>query len=454
MTHEQDPITTKAPANRASFTNGADNSLNSLNSRGIKSDRIKPRLQPVALHGPAGEAVEIILPHTEASGVAILVQLLAGFGIFLGPGPYFRFGRSIHRTKINVVLVGPSGLGRKGTSWEEAEAFLSSVNPGFRNIVVSGLSSGEGLIHHVRDPLYKKTPIKEGKRIIDYQDEMIDGGADEKRAFVQEPEFSRVLKSAGREGSILSEVMRLAYDKDEFSILTKTGVKATGAHVGICAHITEFELLREMDDTAKANGFGNRFLWMYTERSKCLPLGGYLHEAELHGVIADFRAALDFSTGVHELIRTTQADDLWKEIYESLSTGYEGLLEALIARAPSHVMRLASIYAILERSSVIDVQHLQSALALWQYAEDSATYIFGRSLGDRVAETILAAIEESPNGITRTGLSDLLRRHCKAETITSALQRLERLGRVHCERENTGGAPRTLYFPSCAKKAN
>jgi hypothetical protein len=79
----------------------------------------------------------------------------------------------------------------------------------------NGLSSGEGLIYHVRDEQRAKRPIKKSGIITDYQDEIVDAGA-RKRAFVIEPEFARVLQSMKREGNTLSSVIRQAWDTDRF----------------------------------------------------------------------------------------------------------------------------------------------------------------------------------------------------------------------------------------------
>lgn len=51
-------------------------------------------------------------------------------------------------------------------------------------------------------------------------------------------------------------------------------VNTTGAHISLIGHITKQELLARLDDTSKANGFANRFLWALVKRSKCLPEGG------------------------------------------------------------------------------------------------------------------------------------------------------------------------------------
>jgi hypothetical protein len=75
---------------------------------------------------------------------------------------------------------------------------------------------------------------------------------------------------------------------------------------------------------------------------------------------------------------------------------------ALTSRAEAHVRRLAALYALLDGQSVIDVVHMKAALALWQYCEDSARYIFGDSLGDPLADQVLELLRTAAQGMTQT----------------------------------------------------
>ena len=89
--------------------------------------------------------------------------------------------------------------------------------------------------------------------------------------------------------------------------------------------------------------------------------------------------------------RDDQARDLWGRVYPELSDGKPGLLGAVTSRAESQVMRLACVYALLDCSAEIRVEHLNAALAVWQYCHDSARFIFGDSLGDPTANEIQGA---------------------------------------------------------------
>lgn len=185
------------------------------------ADQIEfPNLSEKALYGLAGEIVRIIEPHTEADNVALLVQLLAGFGSLIGKSAYFRAEADFHYTKLFLVLVGASSKGRKGTSLGYIKRLLIRVDESFSECMQDGLSSGEGIIFHVRDKITKQSPIREKGRIVDYQEEIIDEGAKEKRLFIIEPEFARVLKVMQREGNTLSSIIRQAWDSDRLRVMT------------------------------------------------------------------------------------------------------------------------------------------------------------------------------------------------------------------------------------------
>ena len=113
-----------------------------------------PTLGERAYHGPIGRAVRLIEPETEADSAAILMQLIAALGNCIGPGPHVRVEDDRHRALVWQVIVGETAKARKGTSWSRVRELMSTVaRPWADENLASGLSSGEGLIWAVRDPV-------------------------------------------------------------------------------------------------------------------------------------------------------------------------------------------------------------------------------------------------------------------------------------------------------------
>ena len=102
-------------------------------------------------------------------------------------------------------------------------------------------------------------------------------------------------------------------------------------------------------------------------------------------------------------------------------------------------MRLATLYAVLDRSPMIRAEHLMAALAVWHYCEESVRFIFGDSLGDATADEIASLLRARPEGVTRTDIWEHFKRHKTADEIDRALCVLESFGRARREEERATG---------------
>jgi hypothetical protein len=393
-----------------------------------------------AFHGPAGEFVLRTEPHSEAHPMALLSQFLVAFGTACGRGAHYTIEADHHYPNEFCVLVGPSGKGRKGSSWGHVRRALAEADPGFvHGCLASGLSSGEGLIAQVRDAV---------------DDADADAPMD-KRRLVLEQEFAQVLKVLSREGNTLSPIVRQAWDGDALQTMVRNNpLRASASHIGIVGHITKDELLRYLTATELANGFANRFVLVAVDRSKLLPFGSALDAEQLAEVREAARLGLRFAATHRALPLDPAARERWIEIYPHLSASRPGLAGAATARAEAHVVRLGLIYALLDCSDTIGHEHLEAALEVWRYSADSAAWIFGDSLGDPTADEIWSAAKERPAGLTRTEVSDMFSRNKKRREIERALGVLEDAGRLRREtRQPDRGRSAEVWIPVPAEAA-
>ncbi len=396
-------------------------------------------MSPEALHGIAGEFVRMTAPRTEADPAALLVQFLVAFGALVGRGPHFYIDGAEHHSNLFALLVGATSKGRKGTSWARVLEVFARI-PGWKP-TVSGLSSGEGVKYHVRDAREETKANKRGELVT----QVVDAGEADKRLLVIESEFAGALRASQREANTLSATVREAWDTGNLRTLTKRDpVVATGAHVCIVGHITADELRAELTATDSANGFANRFLFVATKRSKMLPRGGGDPDRQALQALADRLAALaERARRLGRLDMTCDAWVVWDGVYPELSAGGDGLHGAVTARAEAQVLRLALLYALLDGTDAIDTPHLIAALAVWEYCDATAKYIFGASLGDRIADEIMRRLRiAGDTGLTRDDLRNAFHRNVPSERIGVALDMLKRQGKATCEKASKGGAGR------------
>jgi hypothetical protein len=405
-----------------------------------------PPLNEAAYHGVMGEIVREIAPHTEADPAGILAVLLSGIGNALGRSAHALVMAKPHHARLNVILVGPSRTGAKGSAQSAAEAVLGEAVPGWhRQRRVTGLSTGEGLIKAVRDPRIDKEPIRDkAKNVIGYQEVMVDAGVEDKRLWVVEEEFAKVIKVMARESNTLSAIIRDAWDGGNLQTLTSGNPSlATDPHIAIVGHITPIDLKKYLQSTEIANGFANRFLWFMVRRVRLLPDGDTLDPGRLRywgellgGSIRDARERL-----VYPLRRDVEARAKWHAVYGAFGRVPDGVLGTVLSRAEAQVLRLSVLYAALDVSPRITLAHLDAALAVWTYVHNSALCIFGDATEDPVIDTVVAALRDGPKATAE--LSNRFNRNIPQ--LGETLELLEDRGMLRSYEIATKGRPRTMW---------
>jgi hypothetical protein len=406
------------------------------------------QMSEAAFQGQAGEFVRLVLPQTEADPHALLLTFLVCFGSITGRGPYYQVEATRHHVNLHMVLVGDTAKARKGTATDRALQVLRAVDADFvRDRKRSGLSSGEGLIQAVRDPREEDVSVKERSGTFRLERQVVDSGEPDKRLLVVESEFASPLQASGREGNILSAILRDAWDGNPLRVLARSNKDSCEQpHISLIGNITMEELHRLLTDTDKANGFGNRILWCCARRSKLLPHGGTPPEpSEWEHLISRLKSALAAAREPGRVIFSNEAARAWEGAYPLLTQGATGLFGSMTARAEAQCVRLAMLYAILDSSRVIRLEHLEAALEVWIYCEDSVRCIFGDALGDATADAIVRMLKGEPDGMTQTELSHAFGRHKPAAELQRALSVLLERNLISCTRRGTAGAPVTIY---------
>ena len=399
-----------------------------------------PVLDEVALHGLAGDVARTIFQYSEANMAALLSNFLVLYGNCLGAGPHVRVEHTTHPFRLFAVLVGISGTARKGTSLSALKYLFRLVDESWAaECITGGLSSGEGLVYHVRDPVY--TLDNKGERKV------ADPGVDDKRLLLVEEEFSSTLKMAERQGNIVSEIIRRAFDTGNLATLTKNSpTRATGAHISILAHITQTELLQRLSQVEQANGYANRFLWLMVGRSKFIARPKGVPGPELDRLAWRLQESFNQARRLTEIDFDDETLAVWEDLYPALSNAGDGLGGALCNRADLHTLKLAGLYAVIDGSAVIQLPHLRAALGLWEYVAASTKCIFGDALGDPIQDTIYAALQQHPAGLTRTEIAALFAKHVKSDVIERGLTFLRHVGRVRQETHPTSGRPTEHWY--------
>ena len=413
-----------------------------------------PIFSHAACPGFLGEFVSLATRESEADPAAVGSTLMVRFGAEVcefapGKGPHIYVGETRHMPRLNGVIVGSSGKARKGTSKHPvtrifqrdfcSQAELQKTRLPLPARESGGpLSTGEGLAAHVRD---ESDTERERQQQQNPNEPLREKG--DKRLIIIDEEFASGLACTRREGNTLSMAIRSFWDSGDYQPLTKNSpIVVRGAHVCIITHITMQELAIALGAVQAFNGFGNRFLWICARRSKLVPIPPRMPEAELAPLQRELWRLVSLAQSRGEMVMTSKARELWCSTYEELSQEYSGLAGSIINRAEAQTLRLALIYALLDGQGHIDAPHLQAALAMWQYAKDSALYIFGDRAADPLEQRVLSLLATGPK--TATELNKLLSGHVKKERLQIVLQELEARRRITLNHQKTEGRTRLV----------
>jgi Protein of unknown function (DUF3987) len=424
---------------------GDDSDITQLDSSSPGTSDCPAPLGRAAYQGLAGKFVDRVLPESEADPVALLIQFLVAFANLVGRRPHAIAGGAPHPLNLYAASVGQTSKSRKGTSWAHVARLLGFLDEEWsKDHIIRSVSSGEGLIWRVRDPIFKT---------VKGENQVSDDGIVDKRLCLVATELGEILTVMSREGNTLSAVLRNAWDDGNLTTVTKNSpARATDAFISIIGHVTRDELRKLLGQTESANGFGNRFLWVLVNRSKCLPEGGDL--PPLGDIVIELRKAIEFARNTDKLVRTASARELWQEVYPALSEGKVGLVGALTARAEAQVLRLSCIYALLNRSPVVDVAHLRAALELWRYCEESTCIIFESGTGNKQADRILQALKVAhQTGLTKTEISyNVFTRNVTRFELDEALRLIDRLKLGYRTTEKSTGRAVERWFHGTSNK--
>ena len=182
---------------------------------------LPPRPSLALEHGVIGHFMQRVELETEAHPVALATTLLVALGNVIDRGPHFWVGRTPHRANLFAAVVGNTGAGRKGTGLDIVRDCIRAADEAwFENCQSPNLTSGEGVVDALRDPVEKMIPVK-GKP-GEFERVVVDAGVEDKRLFIVSAELVSAFKCGNRENSTLAQTLREAWDGRSLRTMAKT----------------------------------------------------------------------------------------------------------------------------------------------------------------------------------------------------------------------------------------
>lgn len=343
---------------------------------GAGSHRNAPQPHRSCLYGLVGEVACAGSEGTETNPYAIAANFIAYLSCAIGRGVYLPIGNTWHHTRIFCLHIGRSGRGRKGDAVQlvlRIDQALRELDNRFApQIHRGGLSSREGLVALMHDG------YRQGKQEIP--------AVDDKRLWVVESEFANVLHQGRREGNTLSAALRDCWDGISLKPATKSNrMYASHPHVCLSGAISPSELTEMMAARELTNGFANRFLMIWAERSQILPFPKATPQTTVDALACRVLEILRF-TGADQVDQrdhlrmelSAQAQWRYAQLYRTELNEDQGseVVDSMLERRAPMLLRLAMLFALTDLQTRVDVPHIDAAMGWMQYSTASVRYVF------------------------------------------------------------------------------
>ncbi|HEX3783016.1 MAG TPA: DUF3987 domain-containing protein [Pseudonocardiaceae bacterium] len=265
-----------------------------------------------------------------------------------------------------------------------------------------------------------------------------------------EPEFGTVLARAKREGSTLGAVLREAWSGKALSVMNRVSTRASSSHIGIIGHITPKEFREKLAASEMAGGTFNRFLPIYVERSKRLPIPEGIDASTLSALALRLQVAVD-AAGLRGGVELDEAAArLWSdELYDEFSDcdDEDAAWTEFTRRAAPYCRRIAALLAVLDDRGLVGTGDLTAAAALIRYAIGSAKYVLDRTIRNPRVDRLRRALDGAgEDGLSRRDISALFSRNLSRAVLTELIDALMETGDYEETRDvDTGGRPAHRY---------
>ena len=342
-----------------------------------RDELLRPVLPDDALYGLPGRVALKLSESTGADPASILGMFMTSFGNAIGRQPHVMFYGHDEPGLLYTLIVGKWARGRKGTAWNAVRKLFIQAEPDWSaKDIESGLQSSEAMIEAVAD-----------------------SPNGDPRLLILETEFARFIAAMSAQRKFASR-MRTAYDGETLSArrVKQPPLISTQHMISIIGMITPGELIALQK---LSGGLESRMLYFYSAPARKTRTDPFtIDESEIN--LAEevkeainqawdsillgtdpISAALAEMRGIAPKTKFPIADDIMDRWKDEIEPAIEDIADAVgedyeryTARAQTHVVRLALLYALADGASEIGWPHVKAAMALAEFCMFSARRIF------------------------------------------------------------------------------
>lgn len=334
--------------------------------------------------------------YNEAPGIFHALSALAVASVLIGRRVWIPMGFYDIYPPIGVILVGPSGA-RKTVAISIASKLLEASND--VNVIRERFTPEALVLALNPKPAKNKSLVR----------------IENRTAFVISPEMAVTFgKSRYLEG--LVPLFTRLMDHEGYEGRTKGGgtFKLTNVALGFLGATTLEWMLSEMNESVVSGGFTSRFLIAHTRST---PRVIWRHNStpsdKLSILAEEISSIASKASGPIEIEPATNAFmEQWYSAHRLM--GERKLGAGYHSRKHVHILRLALLFAVLQRSTQITMEHVLDALSILEYLEPGMEELFrllSTSQTARDASAVVEILYRSGGRVSRTILINAAIQH-------------------------------------------
>lgn len=369
-------------------------------------------LGSAALHGLAGELAKRVADASEVDTSAALVPLLACAGAALDRGVYYQHGQVRHRPTLYAAAI-------TGTPLVPYASCLTAIR-----WVVRSAERGCGA-EVVRDA-HIGTLLSSDRTIVAAGPT----GTAESIPLIAFGDLGTTFAFLARPTNKLAGILRHFWDEI--------------GGLAVVGHLAEMNLLNTLKPQAMLDA-ASYFLWFSVPPPRPAPFPLQLDDSECERFARSLGGCIKVAQSLRRIAFNTPAQELWTSEYARLLSQRSDAAGLVTSRGSAQVIRLSTIFALLDSSSEIAEPHLRAGLAVWDYCRKSAQTMFGTHTDGHLANRLLDALDE-PHTLSQ--LHGILHNHTSAALLRAALGHLEAAALVERKTISSRGRPAEVWCKS------
>lgn len=416
---------------------------------------VKPVPDDRIYRGLLGRATEAVADYSEAEPIAILTSLMALLATYIGPNAKIE-SRGTQPLEFWPALVGMTGGGRKGTGTNVALGFFENAEHN-KHIKINF----RDFVRDIKEGGVPDTGLGFLKNLKRAKDE--ETGEDRPQIYIQ-GEMDTMISSL-KKNTKLGSVLRAGWDGKP--IVYESGVEAieiNRPHFGLILHVQPENVLAVKKSKDLSGGTYNRVLWFFVNQEKTLATFGKKEEnVRLRELYREYARQLEINASRARAVGLVTVSDETAHLFDriikpaltTLANAHRDLAQ-FTQRSLAHVLRIGSLYALIDGRTEVVIEDFQAALALVEYSIRSVVYVLtpGNTFGglSNLAEKIKEILDEEGGEMTVNDLWDKLGHKTKKPDMETAYLDIGGRELIKFKRPNKAGTLGRPAWRLCLRK--